>query len=110
MGDSLIKATREVTPDFPANLVKDYIDTTNRLARLVMQFTENYQRNEVFEVSRQKAIRKAQRQDAWKLWAQRSIRWAVGGFFAVVVYSILVFVSEHWSFISIPVRDMIIAN
>lgn len=54
-----------------------------------------------------KLDRKAVRGDMWILWGQKLIRWTLGVIVVVVLYSAIVWVSEKYEFIKIPIRDWI---
>lgn len=110
MGDAIIKATQEKIDSFPAKEIQEYISGANQLSKNLENFNENYERNEVFEVSRQKAVRKAEREDAWKLWRDKIVRWTLGVSLALITYSFMVFISNHFPFITIPIRDLILAK
>ncbi len=110
MGDAIIRATQEKIDNFPAKEIQEYISGAYQLSRHLETFNDNYERNEVFEVSRQKAIRKAEREDVWKLWRDKIVRWILGVSLALIIYSFMVFISNKYPFITIPIRDLILAK
>lgn len=55
-------------------------------------------------------VRKAERDAMWVLWFQRTVRWSAGALFVVFLYSAVVWVSEHSSFIKVPVRDLVVPH
>lgn len=82
----------------------------NAISNQLINFKNKLQSTDHFEIARTQSVRKAERHDMWKLWAQKSVRWVAGIFLAVVVYSTLVAWSESSDFIKVPLRDMIVAE
>ena len=92
---------------YPLNEVEKYISSAHQLAGQFENFNKAYGEKNFFEVSKQRALREAERTDIWKLWRDKIARWVVGVLAAVILYSCLVYVSEESGFIKIPVRDFI---
>ena len=94
-------------------LIKQFVDAFNHGRKLNSKFTALYETlNDSYnaEINRQIKEREAERSDMWRLWRDRSIRWVAGALLAVLTDSLLVLLSDWIGFITIPVRDLVIAS
>ena len=96
--------------DFPAVDVQDLVKRAGSLIKVIKTFKDLHEKDEFFDISRKKAARKAEREDAWKLWRDKLGRWLLGVSAAVLLYSALVALSKWWGFIVIPVRDLVVGG
>ncbi len=110
IGSSLGVVFKEDLNNYPNTLIQNYIHHAGQLCEKFEIFHTEYQQENLFDIARQKATRKAERDDHWKLWFQKFIRWTAGIFGAVILYSTLVALSDWFSFIKIPVRDLVVGN
>lgn len=97
-------------PGFPFHQFHGYILNAEKLSRTITRFHSRYETAEQFTIARQNFIRKAERHDMWKLWSQKFIRWTLGVFGAVLLYSTIVSLANNFDFIKVPVRDLVIQN
>ncbi|MDA9352774.1 hypothetical protein N9Q86_02330 [Porticoccaceae bacterium] len=110
--DSLAEAfekalTRESINDFPFNEVRKYIDETSIFSKNVINFYKWSLEHDYINVCKEKSSRRAERNDYWKLWSQRVLRALVSVGILVLAYSSLVWLSERYSFVKIPIRDLL---
>lgn len=58
-----------------------------------------------FELYARERLANWEKKNAYKVWMHRTIRWAAGAVFVVLMYSSFVWLQSKWDFIKIPVRD-----
>ena len=99
--------------------IEQYIIKSRHLVLSLNGFNEAYEKGKVTEEARQniyyenersneKEKRKDDRIDQWKIWSQKTVRWAVGAFIAVLLYSTAAYFSDREnSFVKIPIKDWI---
>lgn len=104
-------------PDDIAEVVIGAIDLTGYVKRQTIDYNEAWQINQQKkredhrqQIDLDKLERQAERHDMWKLWAHKTIRWALGGVTAVLLYSAAVWAAEKSDFIKVPIRDMVVEN
>lgn len=92
---------------FPRAHVTEYLVQVKNFVNLFNEFNRYREQNNFFEVSKQRAVREAERNDQWKLWRDKLVRWVAGIFIAVLLYSTLVALTESswFSWLKIPLRD-----
>lgn len=61
-----------------------------------------------FELYARERLANWEKKNAYKIWMHRTIRWAAGAVFVVLMYSSFVWVQSKWDFIKIPVRDWVV--
>jgi hypothetical protein len=95
-------AVREnVTRDF-GNLATNAHRIHDSLSAAMKDYSFTWQA----EIDHQEKIRVSERNDRWKDWLQRYVRWAGGIIVAVVIYSGLVWIGDNCGFIKIPLIDV----
>ncbi len=97
----------EVVNDFPFSQVLKFVNQALVFANDFRKFQMSNEQNDHLKICRDNSIRKAERLDYWKLWSQRALRAVLSVAILVFVYSSLVWLSEHYSFIKIPIRDLV---
>jgi len=97
----------EVVNDFPFSHVLKFVNQALVFANDFTKFQISNEQNDHLKICRDNSIRKAERLDYWKLWSQRALRAVLSVAILVFVYSSLVWLSEHYSFIKIPIRDLV---
>ena len=86
--------------------IEDHIRESVKISESVDKYISDYLMEWNNEKIKAEELRKADRRSMWILWSQRLVRWALGGFVAVMLYSVVVWASEHSSFVKVPVRDL----
>lgn len=94
-----------LTPFKPIEL---FIQQSLKIKNEVEKYVKEY--NYSWEIKQKKAadVRKSERNAMWVLWFQKLIRWVLGAAAAVLLYSSVVWASEHCPFIKIPIKDWFI--
>ncbi|NKB37841.1 MAG: hypothetical protein GKR93_11845 [Gammaproteobacteria bacterium] len=92
---------------FPIKRLTSFAETMQVFLAEFDVFIMKMESQNYLEAQRQRYIRKEERRDIWILWTQKIVRWMLGILAAIVMYSSLVWVSEHWGFIKVPVRDLV---
>lgn len=93
---------------FPFDHLQEYHVRIKNFSTHFNMFDDSIDESTFVEVQKQIEIREAERSDMWKLWRDKLARWFMGVSVAVVLYSAFVALSDKWSFIKVPVRDMVI--
>lgn len=101
---SLIRSGH-LPPEFD-EVLGQYLQHSVVLTARLKKYTTDY--NEEWSIKKRKddEVREAERAAMWILWLQRLVRWSAGIVFAVVLYSALVWASENFKFVKIPIRDL----
>jgi len=93
-------------------LARAYINQTGplileskKLADLLSGYIKEYTRLWKVELAKKEDERNAERKYLWRLWGERLVRWTLGAFAAVLIYSCAVWASEHSEFIKVPIKD-----
>lgn len=86
--------------------IEDYIRESVKLSESVDKYISGYLSEWNNEKIKSEEMRKAERKSMWILWSQRLVRWTLGGLVAVMLYSVVVWASEHSTFVKVPVRDL----
>ena len=98
----------EYVTTYPSSELQHFYNLGVKLSNRFKNFDEKFNQRTLSEVATQKEVRKAERQDLWKLWRDKLGRWIVGVSLAIAMYSLFVKFSEWWGFIKIPVRDLVV--
>lgn len=93
-----------------ASSVFKLINLANELVLHSDNVLHDINESDLRDMNRQIRLNAAQRADDWKNWGNRLARWILGVSAAIVLYSFMVEFSEDYSFIHIPVRDLIISK
>ncbi len=91
-------ASREV-----ANLYRSTSELVADLERRVASYEDTWRLDRQHEED----LRASLRIDRWKDWFQRYVRWTIGIFAAVTIYSTVVWMSEKTDFFKVPIRDIL---
>lgn len=91
----------------PAKELADYLMHIERLSKSANVLFKEIENSDYIAVHRVSLKNDEIRNHAWKMWRDKTARWVLGAFSAVIVYSTFVWLSE-FSFITVPVRDLII--
>lgn len=97
----------EFINDFPFVEVKNFLTKAEVFAKAFSQFQMANEQEDFLKINREKNARKAERLDYWKLWSQRAIRALISAVILVSAYSSLVWLSERYGFVKIPIRDLV---
>lgn len=113
-------------PDISAPILLKYYESQdqankNEISREITEFLrasskafdhpktyfDNKESQNKLEAHMQSVLRANERKDMWKLWFHKLIRWTVGVFLTIFLYSLFVYLSEKIDFIKIPIKDSI---
>jgi len=84
--------------------IREFIGTSYTISNEALSFIEHDYNNQFVELNYLDNKSKSERKQAWILWIQKLIRWIVGSLLAVLIYSFVVWASEKWTFIKIPIK------
>lgn len=89
------------------NLYDSIVVTATALSKEIKNSIDFSETQHQTDIRRQQEIRKAERLDQWKLWAQKFARWVVGIFAVIFLYSTFSWLTTGSDFWKIPVKETI---
>jgi len=103
-------SNQALTVNFPNAVVQEYLTKVNELTNRLEKFNNHHEQSNYFDISKAIGHRKAERNDAWKLWRDKLGRWTMGVLVAVLIYSALVALSKWTGWLVIHVRDLVVSG
>jgi len=86
-------------------LLSTYLANGRKLVHELDRYLKDYSGQWTIDQAKRADERRAERIHMWVLWGERLVRWSVGAFLAVLLYSGAVWLSDTVEFFKVPVRD-----
>lgn len=86
--------------------IRSVLEESAKLARGLLRALDHPGWQTSLMLEEDEKFKKHQRKQKWFLWIQQIIRWILGAFLAVILYSFFVWLSEHFEVVKVPVRDL----
>lgn len=115
--DFVSRSSSDKDLELVENLIRQCVDMNARVRNTINNYEDTWrislekkEDENSLELDHAKATRRSERQDMWVSWFQKAIRWSLGVILAVLLYSMVVWMSEKTEFIKVPIKDWLPAQ